>query len=357
MKKTLKENSLLGIFQLDGTPAEQKQLKQLVEEVLNTKSGRQLVEDIGNIDFIPKPIKLFFVPKEQLSSEGQANAEEGTIRLTPVVPDHYFSKVSILAHELCHLRNGEVLTKILHKCSIPQQVYAHMTDEASAYAFEACIFEKELSENHPEFKTTCGYSQKEFIERWLQGKIKELAQGYIDDKFTKFHAWSPAMNESDFMHQIAPFQHRETALPLESFPWYKSNKSGGCYIVGTTKALLELDERGAPVFRCFYEGKGKFRSIIYSKKQRKTKEGVFVPAKNLCTIAKRPALPMECSKVQDYLDGKITKDDLPNLDDIALPKTVRNMTDVVTWRESFVPTQITKTTCKNTKRDPSKPYE
>ena len=124
MKKTLKENSLLGIFQLDGTPAEQKQLKQLVEEVLNTKSGRQLVEDIGNIDFIPKPIKLFFVPKEQLPGEGQANAEEGTIRLTPVVPDHYFSKVSILAHELCHLRNGEVLTKILHKCSIPQQVYA-----------------------------------------------------------------------------------------------------------------------------------------------------------------------------------------------------------------------------------------
>ena len=356
MKKLLKENSLLGAFQLQGTPEEHETLNKLVKEVLNTKSGRQLVEDIRSID--SKPIPLSFVPKEQVREgvQGEANAETGAIVLTPIESNQYLRKVSVLAHELHHQKIAKFFLPFYKSGSIVQQIYAHMTDEASTFAFEACVFDKELSEIHPEFKSKSELSPKEFIERWMHGRINSFAQYYINGFARRFNPWLPPTDEGEFMAQMAPFQQREIALPLESLPWYKASKSGGSYIIGT-EAFLEMDERGAPICRCIYEGDRKFKSIIYSREQKKTKENAFIPSQDLYTIVKRPILPSECALVQDYFEGKISKEKLPDLENMSLPKEVDNMTDIVLWRESFVPTE-TPHKAKTTKpaQDP-KTYE
>ena len=356
MKKRLKENSLLGAFQLEGTPTEQENLNKLLEEVLNTKSGRQLVEDIRSID--SKPIPLSFVSKEQVREgvQGEANAETGAIVLTPIESNQYLRKVSVLAHELHHQKIAKFFLPF-YRSSIAQQIYAHITNEASTFAFEACVFDKELSEIHPEFKSKCEFSQKEFIERWMHGGINRFAQNYINGFARRFNPWLPAMDEREFMTQMAKFQQREIALPMESLPWYKASKSGGCYIIGT-EAFLEMDERGAPICRCICEGDRKFKSIVYSREQKKTKENAFIPSQDLYTIAKRPILPSECALVQDYFEGKISKDKLPEIENMSLPKGIGdNMTDIVDWRESFIPTK-TPHKAKTTKpsKDP-KTYE
>ena len=363
MKKRLKENSLLGMFQLQGTPEEQETLNKLVKEVLATKSGKQLVEDVLDSNFVPKPIHLEFIPQEKIDgrkeTHGQANAETGKIVLAQIDSEKSLNNlmmVSVLAHELYHLKNGGIFTPLLRKSSIAQQVYNHLTNEACTYAFQACVFEKELMAIHPEFKSVCEFSPKEFIELWMHGEIKKLAQDYVNEYSEGFNPWVPPMKEKEFMTQMAKFQQRETALPFESFPWYKTSKSGGCYIVGT-KAILEMDKRGAPVFRCIYIGDRKFKSIVYSREQKKTEEGAFVPVNSMKGIIERPALPMECIQAQDFMDGKISKEDLSTDEELKLPKTVHSMTDVVAWRESFVPTKITKKTRKKTKRNSSKTYE
>ena len=339
----IEEKNLLKIFQLKGTPAEQKELNKLLEEILATKSGKQLLKEIRKKDYSPKPIQLEFVPQEKIDgsegSRGQTNAEKGIITLDKINPDKPLDNlmmVSILAHELYHLKNGEIFIPLLRKSSIVQKVYNHLTNEACTYAFEACVFEKELMVIHPEYKSTCEFSHKEFIEHWMHGRINRLAQNYVNKYAERFSSWLPPVKEKEFMDQMAKFQQRETAIPLESFPWYKPSKSGGCYIIGT-KAILEMDEQGAPVFRCIYVGDRKFSSIVYSREQRKTEEGTFIPARDLCTIGERPALPAECALVRDYFEGKVSKDKLPDLKNMSLPKEIDNMTDIVAWRESFIP--------------------
>ena len=340
MKKRLKENSLLGAFQLEGTPTEQENLNKLVKEVLNTKSGRQLVEDVLASNFVPKPIQLKFVPQEKIEGwGGMSYPDKGIIELLPINPDKPLDnlmKISTLVHELYHLKNGEIFTPMLEKSSFAQRIYNRLTDEACAYAFEACVFGKELMAIHPEYKLTCGFSQKEFIEGWMYGKIKTLAQTYVNNYAEKRMLWAPPMKEREFMTQMAKFQQRETALPMESFPWYKPSKSGGYYIVGT-KAMVEMDKRGAPVFRCVYLGDKKFKSIVYSREQKKVEDGGFVPVNSIKGIAERPALPIECIQAQDFMDGKISKEDLSDIENMSLPKGVNNMQAIVAWRESFVP--------------------
>ena len=153
------------------------------------------------------------------------------------------------------------------------------------------------------------------------------------------------------MNKMAIFQQRETALPMVSFPWYKPSKSGGYYIVGR-EIIMEVDKSGIPVFQSVYLGDKKFKSTVYSREHRKTEAGAFVPVNSIKGIAERPASPMECIQAQDFMDGKISKEDLLSTDEeLKLPKTVRNMTDVVAWRESFVPT---KTSHKPKTTKPSK---
>ncbi|MGN0919599.1 MAG: hypothetical protein ACI4OR_02425 [Alphaproteobacteria bacterium] len=341
MEDLLKENSLLGIFRLNGPPDEQEVLNKLLQEVLNTKSGKQLVEDVSACDFVPKPIQLEFVSQEKLGrkgTHGNAHSATGKINLLKINPDihlDFLERVCTLAHELYHLRNGGTFTPLLRKSSIAQQVYNHLTNEACTYAFQACVFEKELTAMHPEFKSNCKFSQKEFIELWMHGRINSLAQDYVNSYAETFKPWCPPVKKREFMAQMAPFQQRETALPLESFPWYKISKSGGYYIIGT-KAVLEIDKQEAPIFRCIYVGNRKFKSTVYSRKKRKTAEGAFVPVYSLTTIAERPALPEECAQAQDYMAGKISAKDLKEMEEIKLPKEVKCMIDIVAWRESFV---------------------
>ena len=196
MKKRLKENSLLGMFQLQGTPEEQETLNKLVKEVLNTKSGRQLVEDVLASNFVHKPINFTFVPEEKLDNWGGiADAKKG-ICLTPISTDdtkdehsHFLDKACSLVHELHHLKIAEdFYTPFPGKRPITQVMYSGLTNEACTYTFEKCVFGKELQKKYPDFKLDppdFPSNQAELIEGWLRGWYQDrnrwpLVAKYLD---------------------------------------------------------------------------------------------------------------------------------------------------------------------------------
>lgn len=354
MKKRLKENSLLGAFHLVGTPKEQEQLNKLLEEVLNIKSGKQLVEEVLGCDFVHKPIKLSFIPEEKLDGwAGTADAKKGILLAKSSTNKdkdertQYLKDVCSLAHELHHLKIDEIFKPMEQKLPLAFKIYAGLTNEACTYAFEDYVFGKELKQKYPEFKQELSEFpkiQSDYIDGWMRGRVVGKNDGipkaakyidiYLKNKMSR--NLYPPVDKQDFMNKMAPFQQRETGIPLESFPWYKPSKSGGYYIIGR-EVIMEVDKRGAPVFHCIHMGKRKFKSIVYSIEQKKTESGVFVPVNSITAIAERPALPAECTQAQDYMDGKISKEDLKADEELKLPKTVHNMTNIVAWRESFVP--------------------
>lgn len=374
MRKRLKENSLLGAFQLEGTPTEQETLNKLVEEVLNTNSGKQLVKDVLASDFVHKPIKLSFVPEEKLDNwGGTADAKKGILLVKNSAKKNkdertlYLEEVCSLAHELHHLKIAETFKPMSEKLPLAQRVYAGLTNEACTYAFEDYVFGRELKQKYPEFKREFSdfpKIQADYIDGWMRGRVigenDDLAKA---SKYVELYLKNnisqnlyPPVDETDFMNKMALIQQRETAIPIESFPWYKPSKSAGYYIIGRN-TIVEVDKQGAPVFWCTYLGSSKFESIVYSREHRKTETGAFVPVNFLKAIKERPALPEECIQAQDFMSGKISKEDLSTDKELKLPKTVRNMIDVVAWRESFIPTKTSrKTKITKPSKDP-KTYE